>query len=249
MTYCKDFLFSGVRDEQLLREDAAFCVVLVVARVSLCSCVVDITRSEGTRLDRIQRVAADRLDLFCELEGDRLVSLGSPWRSRVLVLRKSRNLRVRSLERSTRVRLFANCPSVPFERAEDERVDHTVDIPGRFRIRERLVSGRLLQAFDILDIPLAFVRRGVSEQTKHWVHNLVWVIEVQGRSHNSERGFMRVFWEDSSVALRGGDGDESIYKPCGTSRFQGSGLATTEETRSSIESVNMMNGNPGEIRN
>lgn len=53
--------------------------------------------------------------------------------------------------------------------------------------------------------------------------------------------------QSHSVVSR--DEYESIYKPCGTSRFQGSGLATTEETRSNIESVNMMNGNAAEIRN
>ncbi len=52
-TYCKDFCLSRVGDEQVKSEDAALCVVLVIASIPLSGWVTDMTRGEGTRLDRI----------------------------------------------------------------------------------------------------------------------------------------------------------------------------------------------------
>ena len=217
------------------------CIVLVIASVPLRGRITDLTRGEGARLDRIQRIATNRLDLFRELESDGLVRGGSPIRSRILVLLECGNLRVLGLDRSTKSRLLTDGSSVPLESAEDEGVDHTIDISDRLGIRERLVSDSLLQAVGIGDITLAVVRSGVSEQTEDGVDNLVGVIEVQGLSHSSEDGFMRVFWYRPSVA-RGG-GHESGCKPCGTSRFQGRGIAKTEERRRRAERVNInMNG-------
>jgi hypothetical protein len=54
------------------------------------------------------------------------------------------------------------------------------------------VSNSLLQAIRIDIIDLA-VRRSVSKQSKDRVENLVRVIAVQGLSHDSEDGFVRVF--------------------------------------------------------
>jgi hypothetical protein len=62
------------------------------------------TRREITRLDRIQRIATNKFNLFRELESDDLVRRGSSSiRSRVLVLLKGDNLRVLGLDRSTEV--------------------------------------------------------------------------------------------------------------------------------------------------
>ena len=73
------------------------------------------------------------------------------------------NLGVLRLDRSTKSRLLTDGSSVPLESAEDEGVDHAIDISDRLGIRERLVSDCLLQAVGISDITLPAVRRGVSE--------------------------------------------------------------------------------------
>ena len=240
-TYCKNFRLSHVWDEQVKSEDAALCVVLVIASVSLSGWAANMTRREGTGLDCIQRITTNGLDLFRELDRDGLVCGGSSIRCGVLVLLKSGNLRVLGLDRRTKDRLLANGSSVPFEGTEDEGVDHTVNISDRFGIRERLVGDGLLQAVGINDIAPSVVRLGVSDQTENGVDNLVRVIEVQGLSYDSESGFVRVFCDHSSVTHRRGGEPESRYKPRGTSRFHGSGAAKTEETRRRVERVNMMN--------
>jgi hypothetical protein len=177
-------------DEQFKSENTALCIILVIAGVPLSGWVPNLTRSEGTGLGRIQRITANRLDLFRELEGDSPVHSGSSVRSRILVLLECGNLRVLGLDRSTKSRLLANGSSVPFEGTEDEGVDHAIDISNRFGICQRLVSDGLLQAVRISDIALAVVRRGVSEQSEDGVENFVRVIEVQRLSYNSEGGFV-----------------------------------------------------------
>ena len=77
------------------------------------------TRGESTRLNRIQRITTNRLDLFRELERDGLVRGGSSIRSRILVLLECGNLGVLGLDRSTKSRLLADGTSVPLEGAED----------------------------------------------------------------------------------------------------------------------------------
>ena len=180
-------------------DDAALCVVLVIACVPLSGWVTDMTRGEGTGLDCIQRITANRLDLFRELESDAFVRGGRSIRSRILVLLERGNPGVLGLDRSTKCRLLADSSSVPLEGSEDEGVDHAIDISDRFGIRERLVCDGLLQAVGVSDITLAVVRPGVSEQSEDRVDNLVRVTEVEGLSHSSEDGFVRVFWGRSSA--------------------------------------------------
>lgn len=57
---------------------------------------------------------------------------------------------VNGLDARARIRRATNSARVALERAVDERIDHALNITGGFRVRERLVSCRLLQAVRVL---------------------------------------------------------------------------------------------------
>jgi hypothetical protein len=93
----EDLFLGSVGNEEVLGEDAAFGIGLVVAGVAGAGGVIDVAGLEGAGLEGLERVTADGGDLSGELENDVLVDLGSAVGGGVLMLGKSSDLGVDSL--------------------------------------------------------------------------------------------------------------------------------------------------------
>lgn len=141
-----DLIRGGILDEQVLGEDAALGVILIVAGVAGASWVINITGLEGAGLEGLERVTANRSNLGSKLKGDILVELGRTVRGRVLVLLQGSNLRVDGIDGSAGNRGQANGASVALKSAVDERSDLTLDITSSHGVGESLVGSGLLQA-------------------------------------------------------------------------------------------------------
>lgn len=101
------------------------------------------------------------------------------------MLLNSSDLGVDSLDARALSGYAANCAGVALERAEDECVDLTLDVPSGLRVCESLVGRRLLQAVDIRDLSEAVCSGGVPEQAEDDVDDARGVILPQSCAHRA----------------------------------------------------------------
>jgi hypothetical protein len=79
-----DFIGGSIVHDQVLREDATFRVVGIIAGVALARVIVNIARGKGTGEQGILRVTTNGGDLLGKLENDGLINGGSVVRGRIL---------------------------------------------------------------------------------------------------------------------------------------------------------------------
>lgn len=142
----ENLLFRSILDEQALREDATFGVVLVVAGVTSRGRVANLAGRKGTGEKGLEWVTADDGNLDGELKNDGLVDGCSVVRGGILVLSKNRDLRVDRCDSSAGDGRKTDLTSVALKSAVLKSCNLASNIASRNSVGESLVGRSLLEA-------------------------------------------------------------------------------------------------------